>query len=83
MVEKLLAELFLNIVGDYKAIIVKNRCPKRRKLLAAVDGVICGSKEGGAIEAIECGDEASALEESKNAFKVFVTTKHIGERCRL
>jgi hypothetical protein len=65
VVEELLAQLLLDIVGEEKRGVVEKIVPEMICSKMALNGVVCGCEEGAAIETVEGGDETGALEEAQ------------------
>jgi hypothetical protein len=75
MVKELLPQLLLYIISDYKGVVCHDGAPE----IMATYCIVCGGKEGAAIESIEGGDETCALEEDDEVGVVWVSGKGIDE----
>lgn len=82
VVEELLTEFFLDIVWEEVWGVVEYGEPEGVCGSVAMDGVVCGGKEGGGVEAVDGGDEAGALEQVDEGLVVRVSVEEIGDGCR-
>ena len=77
VVEELLAEFFLDIVCEEVWRVLERGLPEGVCGSVAVDGVVCGGKEGGGVEAVDGGDEAGALEQVDEGLVVRVGIEEV------
>lgn len=74
MIEELLAELFVDVVGEDEGV-VEGVCPK----IVFADGVIGGGEESSCGKSVEGGDETRALEETEEGLVVGVCAEDVGD----
>lgn len=77
VVEKLLAQLLLDIVGE--GVGVQGVVPEGICGYMALDSIVCWGEEGAAVEAVEGGDEAGTLEEAEEGGVVWVGGEGVNE----
>lgn len=77
MIEELLTELLLDIIGDDEVVVVEDGRPERGGV--SFDSVIGGGEKGASVEFVEGWDETGACEELEKRLKVFVCTEGIDE----